>query len=176
MAHTRERVPDAPGRDHAGFVSTCEHDPCHEDDQPAAEDAEQRVAAPRRHLREQQHPDDQRQRRQDLEQTVGEHAAEQCRPEAVAPRQPPRDHADAGNLADSARQDAVGEDADEEGGEDVERPWMRRGDGLDEDRAPGKRPGDRRAEVERDRGERPAPAHRRERVADCAPVRAAEGE
>ena len=155
------------------LVAAREDDPDHEHDGAGGEDAPERDPSPGRHLRDGEHPDDERKRRKDLEQPVRDDASEERSPEAAPRRHAADEHPDACHLADPAREDAVREDPDEERREEVEQPGMRARDGLDHDRAPGQGSRDRGEEVEPDCQGGPAPLHRGERVADGSPVGAA---
>ena len=66
-----------------------------------------------------QHPDDERQRGEEVEQPVREDRADQRRPDALPLRHPPREHGDARQLAGAAGQHDVREQADAERREDA---------------------------------------------------------
>ena len=86
------------------------------------------------------------------------------------------ENAYSGELAGPSRKDSVGEDADEEGREDVEQTGVGRPDRLSEDCAPGECAHNRGHEVETYCSKRPRPAHGRECVSHLPPVRAVNDE
>ena len=140
----------------------------HEDDQ--ARDR------PVRDLRRHQHVRDQEHDRDEVEDAVREHRPDERRPGTSPPRQLPRQHRHARQLADPAGQYSVREQPDRERGEDEREPRPRRRHRLPDHGLPRERADEHGEQVEPDRASDPLPADDRERVSDRLPARPAPDE
>jgi hypothetical protein len=125
---------------------------------------------PMRDVGDQQHVCDQDERREEVEDAVGEDGAEQRRRRALSPLHPPGEDGNPRELADPPRERGVPEQADRVRREDAPDRWPRN-ERLIDDRAPAQRARDDREKVEAERRGDPLPRDELERVPDRDPVR-----
>src|SRR5207248_221818 len=114
--------------------------------------------------------------RDEVEDAVREHRPDERRPGTSPPRQLPRQHRHARQLADPAGQYSVREQPDRERGEDEREPRPRRRHRLPDHGLPRERADEHGEQVEPDRASDPLPADDRERVSDRLPARPAPDE